>query len=329
MSSKKSKNAFKFNPWILVTIIAVVVFAGFIFYDKSPTFHNNVNFVLGIEDDKFPEIHKVKLTVLTDTAITNPSYDLEEKVQSIQDELADEANLDVETLDINDDKAKELIEKMDLKTYPLFLFDKEFSETELYKGLIGFFVEEDDYYVLRLQPYGFLKFPEVGDGHITGATSDDAPVTIVEYSSFSCAYCAKMNEVFSQVLEEYPTQVRFVYKHFDRGGVDQFLAHMSECADEQEKFWEMHDYIFKHVSETSDSDGKTVMNAFASQLGLDVQLFENCMNEGRYTQKIADQTEEGYTFAISGTPGIFVNDKFIGGAVDFETIKLIIDSFIP
>ncbi|MFC1655858.1 DsbA family protein [Patescibacteria group bacterium] len=329
MSPKKKKSAFKFNPWILVSVIAVIAFAGFIFYDKSPTFHNNVNFVFGIEDDIFPEIHKVKLTVLTDPSFENPAYDLDEKVAAIEEELGTEAELKIEMLDINDDKGKEIVEKLDLKTYPLFLFDKEFSETELYKGLIGFFVEEDDYFVLRLQPYGYLQFPEVGDGHVKGILTDDAPIRIVEYSSFSCTYCARMKDVFAQALTEYPDKIQFVYKHFDRGGIDQFLAHMSECADEQGKFWEMHDHIFDNIAETQNSDADTVMNLFATQVGLDAQLFQSCMDETRYTQKITGQTQEGYTFAITGTPGIFVNDKFIGGAIDYANLKTIIDSFTP
>ncbi len=329
MSPKKKKESFKFNPWILVSVIAVVLLAGFISYDKSPTFHNNINFVLGIEDDIFPEVHKVKLTVLTDPSLENPAYDLNEKVDSIKEELELEAELEIETLDINTDKGKEIINKLNLKTYPLFLFDKEFDETELYKELTGFFAEEDEYFILRLQPYGYLQLPEVGNGHVKGVLTDDAAVTIIEYSSFSCPYCAKMKDVFAQALEDYPDQIRFVYKHFERGGVDQFLAHMSECADEQGKFWEMHDYIFDNVSEIKNSDSESVMNIFATQVGLDVQLFKNCMSETRYAQKIADHTQEGYSFAITGTPGIFVNDRFIGGAIDYESLKSIIDSFIP
>jgi protein-disulfide isomerase len=328
MPPKKKKNAFRFNPWILISVIAVIVLAGFIFYDKSPTFHNNVNFVLGIEDDVFPEIQKVKLTVLTDNSIENPAYDLDEKVDAITEELETEAEVSVETVDINDDEGKKLIEELNLKTYPILLFDKSFGETDLYKGLVAFFVEEGDYFVLRLQAYGHLEIPEVGDGHVKGAGSDAAPITIIEYSSFTCPYCANMKDVFYQALENYPNQIRYVYKHFDRGGADQFFAHMAECADEQGKFWEMHDYIFDNISNTEETDSTVLMNTYATQVGLDLQLFESCMSEGRYTQKIAEQTQEGYNFAITGTPGIFINDEFIGGAIDYETLKVIIDSFL-
>ena len=51
--AKKAKKTPKvnINPWLIVTVILIIALAGFIFYDKSPTFNKNVNFILGIQND--------------------------------------------------------------------------------------------------------------------------------------------------------------------------------------------------------------------------------------------------------------------------------------
>lgn len=330
MPSQKKKQTFKkINFWIPFTIILIIIFAGFIFYDKSPTFHKNINAVFGITDINTPHIPDVKLIALTNTALENPEYDLQEKIDGLQEDMNGEAVLHISTIDINDDKGKELVEKLKIKTVPVFLFDEPLNETQLYKELAGFFVKEGDYYILQLLPYDYLSLPETGDGHVKGASNDMAPIKIIEYSSFSCPYCVQMKDVIYQALDEYPGQIQFVYKHYNRGGIDSFLALASECSGEQDKFWEMHDYIFDHLADMKDGDPVTMINDFAAQTGLDLESFDTCMQEERYAEKIQNHTHEAYDYAINGTPGVFVNDVFIGGATSYENLKSIIDSFTP
>src|SRR3954470_12955980 len=42
----------------------------------------------------------------------------------------------------------------------------------------------------------------------------DAPVTIVALSAYQCPFCARSEPLIGEALQAYPTQVRFVYKHF-------------------------------------------------------------------------------------------------------------------
>jgi protein-disulfide isomerase len=176
-----------------------------------------------------------------------------------------------------------------------------------------------------------LELPKSSDGHIKGVQEGEAPVTIIEYSSFSCGYCALMNQVFDKILEEYPEKIKYVYKHFNRGGIDLTLENAAECAAEtdENKFWDMHDYIFKNQKELRGENTKELLIQEAKKLGIDESSFTECLNENRYSLKITNQTNEAYTYAINGTPGIFVNDKFIGGAISYENLKSIIDSFNP
>ena len=67
----------------------------------------------------------------------------------------------------------------------------------------------------------------------------DAKVTIVKYNSFSCGYCKLAAGVINQIHKAYPKRVKIVYKHFNRGGIDELTSQAIECAGEQNKFWEV------------------------------------------------------------------------------------------
>jgi protein-disulfide isomerase len=138
-----------------------------------------------------------------------------------------------------------------------------------------------------------------------------------------------MGPVFDQALKEYPDKIKFVYKNFNRGGLDPLVENAAECAGEQNKFWEMHDYIFENQKALVSGETEQMLKDQAKTLGLDSAKFDECIASEKYLGKIDAQTNEAFTFSVSGTPGIFVNDVFIGGAVDYETLKQVIDSFNP
>lgn len=95
--------------------------------------------------------------------------------------------------------------------------------------------------------------PAKVDVNIDGAYSkgsNDAKVTIVEFSDFQCPYCARFySETLGQIIKDYVDtgKVRFVYKHFPLISIHPLAQKAGEaaaCAGEQGKFWEMHDLMF-------------------------------------------------------------------------------------
>ena len=317
------------SPWLLASVVLILVLAGLLFYDKSPTFRNNINYLLGLKEAQIPEGEpkEVNLTILTDKLFTNPPYDVNESIEKLKEEIT--SKLNIKTVDINDEEGKQLISDYTLTTVPVLIFDENFGKTSIYKETAPYFSAEKNHYLLKLDPIKFLSLPQVGDGWVKGNTTDMAKVTIIEYSSFTCPYCEVMNPVFEQALKEYPDKIRFVYKHFNRGGLDAVIENASECAGEQGKFWEMHDYIFENRAALVKNAPEEMLNKEAETLGLDTVKFGTCVTENKYLDKIEGQTQEAYKFAVSGTPGIFVNDKFLGGATDYDTLKSVIDSFNP
>src|SRR5690606_22727981 len=97
---------------------------------------------------------------------------------------------------------------------------------------------------------------------------EDAPVTIVEFSDFQCPYCRQLVGVMGQVLDAYGDQIRFVYRHFPLKNIHpgaQYGAEASMCAEEEGKFWEMHDAMFANPNGLNPANLKEV----ARSLGMD------------------------------------------------------------
>lgn len=149
--------------------------------------------------------------------------------------------------------------------------------------------------------------------------AENAEVTIVEYSSFSCGYCNKVRPTINKILETYPNNVKFVFKNFDRGGTDSKAAQAAECAAEQGKFWEMHETLF-------DKGSHGDLKEYAKDLGLDTKTFDECLDSNKYASLVTSDTAEGQANGVTGTPAFIINGKLVTGAQPFETFKQIIDS---
>ena len=165
-------------------------------------------------------------------------------------------------------------------------------------------------------------------GHVKG--EEDAPVTIIEFSDFECIFCASfytgaLQEINTQYIET--GQVKLVYKHFpllSRHPNAQKAAEAAECAAEQEKFWEMHDTIF----ENQTAIGVAALKGYAEDLGLDTAQFNECLDSGKYAQKVMDDLALGSASGVSGTPGFFINGDEVSGAQPFANFQAIIEKHL-
>lgn len=160
-----------------------------------------------------------------------------------------------------------------------------------------------------------------------------APVTIVEFSDFQCPFCEKFFQTTEkQVMDKYVKtgQVKFVYRHYpfldqknyDPSSTDEestWAALASECANEQGKFWEYHDYLFNHQGkENSGTFTKNNLKIFAGELGLDTRQFNNCLDTEKYIDRVMKDKNDADRAGITGTPTNFVNGIKIVGAVPFS-----------
>lgn len=150
-----------------------------------------------------------------------------------------------------------------------------------------------------------------------------APITIVEYSDFQCPYCSRHHETMKQVMQAYPDQVRWVYKHFPLESMHPYAkkaAEAAECAGDQGKFWEYTDELFVNQGSIKPD----YLSILAENLGLKADKFEDCLSSGKYTKKVENDFSEGKKLGVQGTPGNFINGRSIPGAVPFADIEAII-----
>jgi len=168
----------------------------------------------------------------------------------------------------------------------------------------------------------------------------NAPVTLIEYSDFTCGYCVKFfKQTWPRIQARYVDtgKVRFIYRDFPRGdqgsGVDAAMA--ARCAGVQGQYWAMHDRLFAEGGQL----GKQVYLRHAVALSLDQPAFERCVSEGRYTKAIFEDRQEANQWGFHGTPGFILvrtasepTDKepaiAIPGAFPFEKFAEEIDRLL-
>jgi protein-disulfide isomerase len=178
----------------------------------------------------------------------------------------------------------------------------------------------------KVQVQVFLK-PPVADVSAEGAPfkgSQEAPITIVEFSDFQCAYCKRVLPVLSQVMERYPGQVKLAFRDFPINNIHPHAEKASEaahCASDQGKFWEYHDLLF----EKQEAIPKANFTDYAQALGLDLSAFQSCLETRKYKDKVARNYADGAKAGVSGTPAFFINGRLLSGAQPLEAFKSMID----
>ncbi len=176
------------------------------------------------------------------------------------------------------------------------------------------------------QPSQPVSLKPVGTtDHVQGPSN--AAITIVEYSDMQCPYCGNFHPTLLRLMSEYPTQLRWVYRHFPLTTLHpqaQPAAEASECAAAQNKFWEFADKLFANQQSLS----ATYYPEVAKGLGLNMTKFNDCLTKGDGRAKIAADVADATSIGVNGTPTSFLNGTEIAGAQPYETIKAQIDAIL-
>jgi protein-disulfide isomerase len=163
-----------------------------------------------------------------------------------------------------------------------------------------------------------------------------APVTLVEYSDFTCGFCKKFFlETWPRIQAKYieTGKVRFVYRDYPRAsqgpGLDAAVA--ARCAGDQDRYWPMHDRLFATRIEQGE------LQRHAKTIGLDLPTFSKCLKDDRHMGGILRDKEEGLGLGFRGTPGFLLvrtngSEKgsaiAIPGAFPFEVFEEQIDRLL-
>ncbi len=164
----------------------------------------------------------------------------------------------------------------------------------------------------------------------------DAPVTIIEYSDFQCPYCSKAADTVAQILAKYPNDVKFVFQHFPLGFHPwaKPAAIAAECAAAQDAnaFWSLHDNFFKNQKALNPGNVMAKSKEYLAGSEIDVEKWSDCAeNKDSSEYKAASAAVDaavatGQKFGVSGTPGFFVNGRFLSGAVPLAQFEPLIEA---
>ena len=161
--------------------------------------------------------------------------------------------------------------------------------------------------------------PPSKDDHTYG--NPDAPVTLIEYSDFECPFCKRFHETAKQLVDGSNGQVNWVYRHFPLSSHNpgaQKQAEASECAAElggNDAFWNYTNAIYERTQSGGQGFPMDRLVPLAAEIGLDKAKFQQCLESGRFAQKVQQQMAEGERAGVTGTPGNILYHKPSGQVI--------------
>jgi len=151
----------------------------------------------------------------------------------------------------------------------------------------------------------------------------NAPVTIVEFSDFECPFCGHVVETLKKIESTYGDKVRVVFRDYPLviHRTAKRAAEASHCAEDQGKFWEMHDKLFSKGGPIQDAD----IYRYAQQIKLDHDQFDQCLTSGKFKDAYKTSQDEGTRVGVQSTPTFFINGRLIVGAASYDAFARVID----
>jgi len=157
----------------------------------------------------------------------------------------------------------------------------------------------------------------------------NAPITIVEFSDYRCPYCGRFAlETLPRLLDHYGDDLKFVYRDFPIFGEASIrAAHGVACADRQDSFLDYHYLLFaSQIQQNPVVIADASLVDLASQVNLNIEQFEACLDDNSISQDIQQNFEAGIDLLGSApTPTFLINGKRYVGAQPFETWVAVID----
>jgi len=161
------------------------------------------------------------------------------------------------------------------------------------------------------QPVVRTNLPPVTEKDII-TVNPEAEVTVIKYSDFQCPACASYNPMLKTLAEEYPEDIRIVYRHFPlsihrnakKAGQAIFAAWKLD------KFEEMKDILYGTQGDWGEEGNpEEIFIGYAKDLGLDTSEFEKLMNSDEAKKTVDESEAEALSLGLNSTPSIFIGNQ--------------------
>jgi len=169
-------------------------------------------------------------------------------------------------------------------------------------------------------------------GYLIGKV--DAPVKIVEFADFECPSCggwATVTEpdVRTRIINTGLANLTYYDFPLTQHRNTVAASNAAACADEQGKFWPMHDRLFQAQDAWNGeaTDAPTpCFKRYAGEAGLDVAKWEACFDARKYQKRIAANLAEGLRHGVNSTPTFLIGNRLYPGMRTYDELKGIVDS---
>ena len=167
----------------------------------------------------------------------------------------------------------------------------------------------------------------------------NAPILVIEYSDYDCPFCKNFHETMTKVMEDYGVtgKVGWVYRQFPLEQLHPNAPRISEAAycvgdlGGGDAYWKFSDQIFGK-REVNDKTNMTKLPEFAAVAGVDKNKFSECLDSGKFKDRVAASIAEGAAAGAQGTPYSIVTvggqQAVINGAQPYPVVKQIIDNLV-
>jgi protein-disulfide isomerase len=164
---------------------------------------------------------------------------------------------------------------------------------------------------------GELSQPITDQDHLRGRR--DAPLQLVIYGDYECPYTRRAMINVRTIRQELGDNLVFVFRNYPLIEIHPHALHAAQAAEAaalQDKFWEMHDWLFDHQRALTDPD----LLDDARRLGLDADRFTADRQSEQVVAKIEADVDSGEASGVEGTPTLFINGRLHGGSYEAKDV---------
>ena len=152
----------------------------------------------------------------------------------------------------------------------------------------------------------------------------NAAVNLVEFADYECPYCQKVAPDVSKLTAEFGDKLAVTFKDFPlpMHAHAEKAAEAANCAGEQGKFWEYHDWLV-----ASKEFEIAQLKSGARKLNLDGAVFDKCLDSGEKSEFVKAEFNEAQQLALPGTPAFFINGRFVSqnGVISYDTLRQMVE----
>jgi protein-disulfide isomerase len=167
-----------------------------------------------------------------------------------------------------------------------------------------------------------LAVPVTAKDHTQGPAN--APVTLLEYGDYQCPSCGDAFTLIQKIQKHFGDKLRFVFRNFPLG-MHPYAEHAAETAEfaaAHNKFWGMHDLLFKHQANLADAS----LLKLATQLKLPAADLTTALENRTYAAHVKHDYDGGIRSGVTGTPMFYINGQLYTAAYEYDTLVSAIEA---